>query len=393
MDQSNFLLYKKIKKQLNKFKVNLIQLDKLSSSLLAHFILLPNTPIVIKILKTLRSMFFVPRIDFNFINYKNIFIYSVDREDSKITIDFYKKKYKKKFMDFYMSNRKLKLYLSLKNYIYAYKITKKIKITKFTYKIYTFCSIVGGLNFYDYLYKNLNSKKIKIENFLTYNSSFMYEAILTVFLREKKIKTNSLQHAFYYKMKRISYDIINYENPQAENLLQWSNYCINSIKREVPKHTKQVNFGYIHTKNFKSSYSKKNKNIFVPLPRKIYFEDNIKLIKILEFTEFDQFNILISAHPNDKNKYSSDKKNIKFISEDFHQAIKKRKYQFIISFNTSCVFLSPLYNIPPLLFRTKNLEIIEKKFETFENKDELINIIKQNINYKYTSKLRSYFFK
>lgn len=390
---TNYKKYKKIKNDLSKVKIYNNNLDQISSSFLAHYILLNNNFLKI-FLKILRNCFFVPKINFNFINSTNVYMFSVLRRDHADIFNFYEKKLDKKFDKFFINNKKLLPYISINNFFIAYKIIRQLNKYTFDETIYVFASILGGLNFYNYLDKNINNKDIKIKYFLSYNSSFLYEAILNVYLR-KKIITYSMQHAFYYEyQKNIPYDVINHENCQANFLLQWSEYSINSVKKQLSKYTKQINFGYISEENFISSFSEKSSNIFVPLPRKLYAYENQSLIKILTDSRLKKFNFIVSAHPADKNNYDFfNSKNVVKINSNFNESIIKNKYLALISFNTSCLFLSALYDIPSIIYETKRNEYCDQIFLKFKKVDQLINHLKNKSKFKnYSSKLKKSFF-
>ena len=393
MCEENFKKYKKIKNDLSKINYKKIRLDRTTSSFLAHYFLIKTSPIIL-FLKIIRNLFFIPRLDISFINKKNVYIYSVKRNDQKDLFNFYQNKLKKKFSIYYLSNRKLRIFISIKNMLIAYYFIKKINRYPLNERFLIFCSILAGINFYSWLEKKISNKKIYTKFLLSYNSSFLYESVINVFLQVHGLKTYSLQHAFYCKYeKNIPYDVINYENVQANFLLQWSQYSINSVKGHISKYTKQVNFGYFPKNYFRNNYEKKSKNILISLPRKLYFAENQKLINIITNSIFDNFLFYLAKHPQDNNNYYyGNKPNIVLVDGGYNRQVTKRNYRALIAFNSSCMFLSTLYNIPPLIYLSCKNEFQEKKFFYFNRKETLLKLLTKNNLNKYCENLKKSFF-
>lgn len=340
-----------------------------------------------KTLFIIRSIFFVPL--FRPTSSKpTYFFYSIDRSDYKILSEMYLESLNlSNRVDKINLNRSYRPYFSLNAFIFVFSIKSINLIQKLI--------IFRSLNFYDYGFSVL--KKAAPRHALFFNSSFQYESIICIICRNLNVKTVSMQHALYNFSDSVKvFDHINYSNIQAEHFLSWGKFTTNQFK-DISK-TNFIDFGNPKYKKLDVIQNNNNRyldNILVLLPREIYIDEIIVLLRLLISQEFNKFNFFIKLHPSCKPEQLRQRINLAanftiLEEKNLQRVFESQKYSRSIGFNTSSLIESILFNIEPVIFKCGKDEFQIKEFKSFSNKKDLLNCLSLKII--DISFLKNYFF-
>ena len=225
--------------------------------------------------------------------------------------------------------------------------------------------------------QELEENNFKSKKYIAFNSSYLFESFLSFYFKKRGVPTSSLQHGIYYQYNNLTpFETINYENICADELLCWSEFTINQIKSLVPKDVKLTEDFYPLLRQ-----SKVHKNnlgidkVLVMLPRIKYKNEIINLLNILKKSN-EKF--LIRAHPTSKKfvfKLIFNYKNLQLDSQDHLDAtLLAGNYKFCISFNSTTVFETMIYDQTIVQYVSGNDEFFIDSLPHFSSLDELEKI-------------------
>lgn len=262
----------------------------------------------------------------------------------------------------------------LSSFFYTIKAFSLLLIYRVNIRSFTFIfsNVVFALRVIDYLEK----RKWACKSYFAFNSSHGLESFLSYYFRKKGIKTYSFQHAAYYKYENIiPKDIINYENVCANTLLVWGSYTCEIIEEFLPANTKCLIYGYPGvTSEVIAEKKKKDDRILVALPRKIYFEESVKLLESLASTKHK---FLIRPHPSIRESVEILLSNKKFknfeidLTASLKCQLRRFKFCAVISFNSTVLFQSILFGQNVILYRTTKNEFTISGLSEVREKDDL----------------------
>jgi hypothetical protein len=264
-----------------------------------------------------------------------------------------------------------------------------IKAFFFTIKIK--CSIkerlklIIGVSIAFKIIDELEKQTIQCEKYVAFNSSYLMESFISYYFRNRNIKTCSLQHGMYFQYKGDTpFDVINYENVCADELLLWGEYSNQQVSKFLPASSTCSVYGYPIEK-----ISKRNKSdsILVLLPRDIYLNESMQLLEYL--SNFNE-NYIVRAHPSILKNIEGINLHKKNIFLDINKTIKEtlcsHQYKVVIGFNSTSIFEAILYEQKVLLFKTNSQEFDSSGFSEISvnsDLDECIENVNNSINSRY----------
>lgn len=271
------------------------------------------------------------------------------------------------------------LLMTISSLLRAVVFLRKVKCS-LQDKVVLTCGISVAFKIID----EIEKMDIRCEKYVAFNSSYLIESFLSYYFRKRRIKTYSLQHGLYFNyINEIPFDVMNYENVCANELLLWGEYSKKEVERFMPSSSRCKVYGYpVEAIPLRKS----SDIILVLLPRDIYLRESIQLLEYLnKFSE----SYIIRAHPSilsnieKMNLYNN-------ISIDRNKTLKEtlyaNKYKVVIGFNSTSLFEASLYEQDILLFKTKNQEFKNPGFEEISVDADLyecINNIKPHIDNRY----------
>lgn len=233
-----------------------------------------------------------------------------------------------------------------------------IKLNFFKYDLNSIVFLTSRIVYYRSIHLQLNkyfdnfdfSKK----RYISFNSAYTVENLITQFFNLKGCETMSLSHSFFVNYKKfIPLDIINGENIVSKKILVWG---------ESSKSDLNQNFG-IHQERILISGNPKYKqkllnvkqtfnNCIVLLGRVIYHETNIEIINILKKFTVNHPNIQFHLKLHLSLNYDLYKKlcegtKIKIISSDesLTDLFKTDNYDFAIVNNSTTYYEAMYYDL------------------------------------------------
>ncbi|MET3127332.1 hypothetical protein ABID42_002447 [Arcicella rosea] len=122
------------------------------------------------------------------------------------------------------------------------------------------------------------------KKYVSFNSVYTVENLLTQFFNKKGCSTFSLSHGFFVNFKRfIPLDIINGENIVAENILVWGDSSRNDLIQNFGVPIERISVAGNPKYKYKSIHIKQEfRKCIVLLGRVIYQEENIEIINIIK---------------------------------------------------------------------------------------------------------------
>ena len=379
--------YKQIKQTLNGITYKDYPLDRILGSYIATYIW--SHP-----LKKLRFILYCIRYEYSLDQGKGLLITILSPRKSYLSLlqDYVaKKKYLgSSIKNIYHKRKGYKvlsiIFLSfLKNFFNYYD-----KKRGFHFNIIVLILIVNA----KYLIDKLEREKYHYDNYIAFNSSYLFESFLCFYFKKRGRKTQSIQHGMYFNyLNDAPLDVINYENICADELLCWGEYSRKQIYKHVHPSVKINVSGYPRIVSHETNQKKINK-ILVLLPREIYLNEIKDLLHILESINEK---IIIRPHPTIIQfieKYASKKKNVEINTEtDLLGIFKKYTYKACIGFNSSSLFEAMIYRQNIIRYNSTNNEFDLAEMPSFNNKGELYKAIDASkfINTEYRYNL-NYFF-
>lgn len=399
MKNEKYLKYKKIKSSLAKYGYKDISTDKLAGFNVAYIVYsFASMSLTEKIKLLINFLFFIPRVKFSAGESRAVYGWSIDRKDYKFLSDGYKKSMDKCFTDLCLSfqGASKKIRIDCKSLWVAGKIAYHADLSEAKDKAIVFFSVYKSISFLNYLEKNFDASGLEI--YLSFNSSFDYESVLTLFLKGKNVLTYSMQHGMYFKYENsIPFDVINYENVTADYLLAWGEFSKQQIADYLPKETKVIVFGHPHHKDDSFDFQRKDSNkILVGLPRQLYIQENKKLLSLIKSKDLKNYCFSVRPHPsNDKDsirKMIQDHENI-IISDEKNLIDELRDGGFacFVGYNSTLLFEVAHYGLPVLQFLSGNDEFLKAGFYEFKTPDEFMKIVSDKTALSDKPKEISYF--
>lgn len=338
--------------------------------------------------KLVRNFLLVPRIEFVPSSDKALFGWSIARPDYSRLSDAYKQNFGCDFEDLCLSGDMTNWHLQWDARALSMSLCSAMSI-KGTIKerLIVFSSAYAGANYLRYLDKSLDG--VSPLFYLSFNSSFRYESVLTLYFRRKNIKTYSLQHGMYIDYKNDKpIDIINYENCTAAVLLLWGEFTKKQIEKKVPSDVELRVAGYpLLGGGDLKALARENpclsKKIIVLLPRVVYRKECFRLLDILSDSIFCEYTFRLKLHPNfdveSVKSYIQAGGNVSLIETlSLDDILSEGGWRLLISFNSTALFESCLYGIPAAQFVSGNDEFLDEGFQQFNSVSELMSILESN---------------
>lgn len=388
MKTSMFNRYNRIKESLNSESYKSIQLDKLAAFFIADMVynFLPKN-IFSKLLMLIKYLFFIPNVKVPSENLQAIFGWSLGRQDYKRLSEAYKKQLGWQFYDICLGGKICgrKIRFDLLALLFSVKKSLTINNINLADRLVILFSVYASVSFLRFLKKRF--KGVIPEYYLSFNSSFEYESVFTLYLKEKGVKTFSMQHGMYFEFKNPPpYDMISSYFCTAEYFLLWGEFTREQIINYTPNDTSLVVFGnplYRLDKIDKlNSCSPESKLILVCLPRCPYQKESIRLLNVLAKPCFSEYKFVIRPHPNLNKKVINEfvglNNNFTLSSNNtLREDMLANKYKAMIGFNSSVLFESLFYSIPVVQYVSGNDEFYNVGFAEFSTKEELLLRLKE----------------
>jgi hypothetical protein len=298
-------------------------------------------------------------------------------------------------------NRRIGLNHNLKelNTVFPFFMKKDNELINFKAKLYLAVSTIYYLNALRSLEQAFSSEKLvkllHTKKYIAFNSAYDLETLITLFLKDKNVKTYHLSHGIsYISYKNFKpFDSVNGENICADTILVWGE----SSKLDLLANYNNAIIGKSIYISGNPKYPLKSinlKNTFlngvVFLGRSIYDMENKELLLILSkvATEIG-INFSIKIHP-----FSDEKQIKKIIDLNNLTLIPKKKtvfeilnessFDFAISFNTTVYYEAMYYNLFCFRFGLNENENYTGLNDKFKTSQELINLINKYKNKHFT---------
>ena len=242
----------------------------------------------------------------------------------------------------------------------------------------------------------IEKHEIESEIYIAFNSSYLIESFISWYFRNRGVKTHSLQHGMYYRYTTdVPFDVINYENVCAENLLVWGDYTKNQISKLIPETSSCIVYGYPSNKFPKCLPQFSSEKILVILPRDIYLDSIFSLLNFLG--DYD-LQFLVRPHPSvrdDLKDYIRAKENFEFDDNKLlGKTLNTHKFFAVVGFNSTAIFEAALNNQKVLLFATGDDEFLNPGFNQFTLESNFIHELEKdviNLNEIFFSKVKKDF--
>ncbi|MFJ5347543.1 hypothetical protein [Pectobacterium parvum] len=250
-------------------------------------------------------------------------------------------------------------------------------------KLILFLTMLHYINTIELLQKESISWKYK--KYCSFCSSLPLEAIIDNYFRLHNVTTYTLQHAIYSFPNTPQIDIVTLDNMPSDYILCWGKYTKDEFLRygNIPPAKIKIS-GYPHPIKNLSPYEIKGRcRILFLCSRKIYSDENIKIIRIISscLNEID-IDVTIKPHPGlDIEEYRkiSDSFGLKFYeSSSVSDALNSKKFDIVITYNSTAYYDAYMNNIIALKYKNDrnemNFNIMEN--DSFSSKAELLAQLK-----------------
>lgn len=281
----------------------------------------------------------------------------------------------------------------------------------FNYKLQFMALVIKLLNQIKLIEKYPNP--VHIKRYICFNSAYKEETLLTLYFNKRNIETVTLQHGIFCNFKRlIPFDIINYENCVAQNMLNWGQSSIDFLTEKGFDRSRLNPIGNLKYKDFKiEKISQTFTKCLVLLGRPLYIETNDKLLDTLaEYNKKHDNEIVfyIKKHPFIEDKYhvqhADIAHNIIFMGREHsvQEILKSDIVDFSIAVNTTAYYESLALGKPCLRWteeenedfygmddKFENLSQLEEKIDLLKNmeQDRLVKDVKDLIRYIFNPNL------
>lgn len=388
---TEFDQYQKLKGSLVGRYYKGISVNRLAGYFIAEFCFSRQNGIVTRIKTFIRKLFFVPLLKKQTGN-QPIFGWSLDRPNYNRLADAYMQSMGLEFNKVCLYGKLLgwKLRFSYDAFFHSLSIFFEKSQLGFFERLWQASSVYAAINFLNYTARQFDCAEPQC--YVSFNSSYAYESIVTLYFRKRLVKTFSLQHGVFCRYKNnIPIDIVCYENITAEYQLLWGRYYKDEVNDLMPSDTKLIVYGY----PLKSDYSAKclgltntkdallhliKNNVLVCLPRIIYERECVNLLKILSDDVFSEFNFTVRYHPDSRKEFLhglvKSKANFSMSREaTLADEIKRSRFLSLISFNSTVLFESILYGVKPILYESGNNEVAIQNISTFKDSTRLFSVL------------------
>lgn len=295
----------------------------------------------------------------------------------KIKSDLPKAEYLKLFKLKYHYTLNIDLFNIFRAFIYFFYSWKTD--TSFLTKAYLFSRCSFYINLLSGLRKKSKNLSLTNKSYVAFNSAYDMETILTLFFKEKGVRTFQISHGLSYIDYLLfkPFDIITAENINAENVIVWGKSSKEDLVKNYNFSSDKISIGGNPKYSLKSNLINLDfENCLVFLGRNIYDQGNFELLKVLVNIKQlkPSMNFYVKPHPN------SNLSEIKLICERYgiiylgikdtvFELLNSHKYDFTISYNTTVYYES--LNFGLLSFRyafqlNENYKGLDDKFITAE---------------------------
>lgn len=301
-----------------------------------------------------------------------------------------------------LNQLKLKVFLSLSNLYWSFKLTKDLELG-FQGKIALYINICFQLN----NLKALEKVDYDFNKYLAFSSVHFTEAMFTSYFKTRGLKTFSLQHGLYELFhNKIPIDAILYENLISHKHLTWGNYTKDEfLKYGInPERIEVGGYPRFCYHNLKFRELGKGGDILVFLSRKQFHNANLEALTVLAEVKniHPEYNFHLKLHPSlNTSEYSAIAKETSMklldVSSSISDLISSMKYDISVSINTSAYYESYLLSIPGIRFKHKSYEVNDgiNNWDVFSNVDDFLEIMNQlrkelkqnNFGYKIEQRL------
>jgi len=239
-----------------------------------------------------------------------------------------------------------------------------------------------------------NKQAIKTKNYVALISSFGLENLLCQVINTyTKINTYTLSHGVSYVDYKLNrpLDYINGYNISAQYVFVWGKSSKIDLTNNYNFPSNRIIIGgnpkYLAKEiNLKTIFN----NCIVLLPRKIYDESNLSLLRLISKCQKNySFEVFLKLHPSlDFQKYEiiANQYGFKICpgKNTLAQELSSDIYDFAIAYNTTAYYESMYYNLPCLRYAENENEMyygLNDKFSTSYELQKLIIDFK-NMNHK-----------
>lgn len=388
---TEFDQYQKLKGSLAGRYYKGISTNHLAGYFIAEFCFSRKNSIVTRIKRFIRKLFFVPVLKKQTGN-QPIFGWSLDRSNYNRLADAYMQNMGLEFNKVCLSGKLLgwKLRFSYDAFFHSLLIFFEKSHLGLFERLWQASSVYAAINFFNYTARQFDCAEPKC--YVSFNSAYAYESIVTLYFRKRLVKTFSLQHGVFYRYKNnIPINVVCYENITAEYQLLWGRSSKDEVNDLIPSDTKLIVYGY----PLKSGYSAEylgltntkdallhlvKNNVLVCLPRIIYERECANLLKILSDDVFSEFNFIVRCHPDSRKEFLhglvESKGNFSMSREaNLTDEIKRNKFLALISFNSTVLFESMLYGVKPILYESGNDEFAVQSVSSFKDSTRLLSVL------------------
>jgi hypothetical protein len=228
----------------------------------------------------------------------------------------------------------------------------------------------------------LEKQNIQCEKYIAFNSSYLIESFLCYYFRKRGVKTYSLQHGMYFNyINDTPFDVINFENICANELLVWGEYSKKEIELLIPKSSSCMVFGYPKSRFPTVLSPAPMDKVLVLLPRNIYLDNTFLLLEYLK--KYD-LQYIVRPHPSvaaEVKQVVEPQKNFELDTNAIlSETLAKFKYKAVISFNSTAVFEAALCEQNVFLFTTDKDEFRNPGFREFDLDSNFADELDKNIN-------------
>ncbi|NDW08112.1 hypothetical protein [Dysgonomonas sp. 520] len=281
--------------------------------------------------------------------------------------------------------------------------------------------VMSKLNFIALLIRILNQIKTmerapvpqQIKRYVSFNSSYKEESLLTMYFNKHNVETITLQHGIFCDFKlMIPFDVINYENCIAQKMLCWGQSTVDFLTQHGFDASRLIVIGNLKYKDFKiTSINQNFKKCLVLLGRQLYIGTNDKLLEVLKQYNKKHNNgivFYIKKHPFVEDsfhaQYADVSSDMIFLGREHsvQEILKSDLVDFSISVNTTAYYESLALGKPCLRWteeeneefvglddKFENLEQLEDRIEKLRNisQDEILTEVKDVIRYIFNPNL------
>lgn len=384
MNKEKYQRYKELKLLLAGKMVADLPLDRMSAWFIADMVYrLPERSLLGRLLTYLKFMFFMPKLKGSKFKSRSLFGWSQNRVDYAMLAQSYKNKLGWEFEDICLSATENGWHFKfdIKAAVRSIKVLWKLENVDLKDRIIIGFAVYASVSYMHYVFSKIDLKGV--QNYLSSNSSFAYEAVFTLILNKREVKTYSIQHGMYFEYKNDTpYDVVNYENITASIMLVWGAFSAEQIKRHIPNGVEVEVFGhpaYIG-RGFRNSFDSNSNLFLVGLPRVMYKDEVAQLIRLLASDRLKTFSFKLRLHPAfDRRAFQksiSGIDNVELSDEKtFEGEFRSSNYLGFIGFNSTVMFEALLYNIPVLQYKSGNDEFDNVGFIEFDEVQQLLGSV------------------